>query len=274
MLGIALCGLLAIQALRRQVRRRREDRLRALAASNGLDYSPISEWLEASALINGAANRRIIDEFCGTDAAGTVRLGTLSFNVERASVQITESWSFLAQTVPGAPLPHILLLSQNESGRSLPASLDPRQKMLLEGDFPKYFDIYCSPGAERDALYILTPDLMASLADNAGFSSLEIIDNTVLFFTPGRFDPEDPAQWRRSLRMLSSVGADTLKRVRRFNRSQYSNSTRTQQHQPDSASSARKRLVTSLGRSNRSTQIVEATCAAVVAAAFVWASLR
>ncbi|GGF29705.1 hypothetical protein [Subtercola lobariae] len=142
--------------------------------------------------------------------------------------------------------------------------------MKLEGDFPNYFDVYCTPGSERDALYILTPDLMASLADNAGFSSMEITDNALIFFTPGGFDPEDPAQWRRCFRLLHSVGKDALKRTQRFNRVDLTESGQSMQPEIHS----HKRLTLSTGRSNRSTQLVEAACALVVVAVFLWAWLH
>ncbi|MCS5719036.1 DUF3137 domain-containing protein [Herbiconiux sp. CPCC 205763] len=273
-LAIASAGVFAVEAARRVARARREARLNRLAAANGLTYLRAGNWTESSALIYRARNCRTSDEFRSADANGSVRIGTLSLDVERAGTFVTENWGFTSQLVAGASLPHIMLVSRDPRSRSLPASFDPKLKMTLEGDFPKYFDLYCTPDAKLDTLYLLTPDLMASLVDNAGFSSMEFTGNRVFFFTPGRFDPDDRTQWERSLRLLSSVGADSLKRVQRLNRVGTGRDPLDQRRASASSARERPRLRLSIGRSNRSTQLVEAVCATVVAGALLWAWLH
>jgi hypothetical protein len=272
-LAIAVAGVLTVQLFHRRVAAGRKARLGRFAAANRLTYVPSDQWTEPSALIERAANCRTSDEFRRSDAVGSLRIGTLTFEVERASTFVTEHWGYIAQFVPGAPLPHIMLVSRDARGRSLPAALDPALKMTLEGDFSTYFDLYCTADARLDALYVLTPDLMASLLDNAEFSSMELTGNWVFFFTPGRFDPEDAAQWRRSLELVSTVGADSLKRVRRLNRVESARPVGDPTSTPMS-SAKRTRLTLSIGRSNWSTDFVGIACLLVIIGVFLWAWLR
>ncbi|HEY1530312.1 MAG TPA: hypothetical protein VGF80_05815 [Galbitalea sp.] len=71
-----------------------------------------------------------------------------------------KSWGFLAIGLDCA-LPALLFVSKlrQPGDLSLPVSPDPRTTLSLEGDFDKYFTLYCAAGSEEDALYVITPDL-------------------------------------------------------------------------------------------------------------------
>lgn len=58
------------------------------------------------------------------------------------------------------------------------------QKFDLEGDFNNHFNVYAPKDYERDALYILTPELMANIVDYAKDFDLEIIDNYLKMYRP------------------------------------------------------------------------------------------
>lgn len=64
--------------------------------------------------------------------------------------------------------------SSNFIGKDLPL-----QQIDLEGDFPKYFNLYCTSGKQIIALQIAAPNIMAYIIDNALNSDIEIIDNHV-----------------------------------------------------------------------------------------------
>jgi hypothetical protein len=98
-----------------------------------------------------------------------------------------------------APLPHIVLDAQrnNSWGKpGFPVSLAERQRLSLEGDFDRYFALYCPEGYEADALYLFTPDTMARLIDNAALFDIEIIDDYLFLYAPGELSTLDPALWR------------------------------------------------------------------------------
>lgn len=278
LLGLATFLLLLLEALRRRALRERQATLLAFADANGLTYTASRLWTEASALTQRVTNRSIVDVFTGEDDAGGLRVGTLAFESERGGLHLPERWTFVARTVGGEPLPHLVVISRHPHARDLPAAIDRAQRLDLEGDFPKHFDVYCTPGDERYALYLLTPDLMASLVDASRLWSLEVSDNEIRFFTPGAFDPEDPGQWLRCASVASAGSALASRRLHRYNRTPSPSSS---QPAPGSAASTspsiratRKRLRLSIGQSNRSTEVVGAACAAIVLAAVVWAWLH
>lgn len=55
----------------------------------------------------------------------------------------------------------------------------PTQKVTLEGDFPKYFQLYCQNNQQVVALQIIAPDIMAYIIDNLLDVDIEILDNHI-----------------------------------------------------------------------------------------------
>ncbi len=74
-------------------------------------------------------------------------------------------------------------------------TFDRDQKLSLEGDFDRYFSLYCPQGYERDALYLFTPDIMARFIDNAAALDVEIVDDWLFLYGKREFSGLDPATW-------------------------------------------------------------------------------
>ncbi len=73
------------------------------------------------------------------------------------------------------PLPHIYLDSHFDSKMSGPRFyISPKQRVSLEGDFDKYFQLYASDGYEQLALSIITPDVMQTMIDSSQYFDIEI----------------------------------------------------------------------------------------------------
>ncbi|MDB5177004.1 MAG: hypothetical protein JWN75_672 [Candidatus Saccharibacteria bacterium] len=53
------------------------------------------------------------------------------------------------------------------------------QRISLEGDFDKYFEVYSEKGRQVDTLSFLTPDVMANLIDTTALYDIETYDDTV-----------------------------------------------------------------------------------------------
>lgn len=89
-------------------------------------------------------------------------------------------------------LPHIVLDAKNNnyfgSTDNLPLPFDSDQRLSLEGDFDKYFTLYTPKTYERDALYVITPDIMQLLVDVFGNYDVEIIDNYAYIYRGGHLD--------------------------------------------------------------------------------------
>lgn len=94
-----------------------------------------------------------------------------------------------------AEAPRITLRSRRGGGAlsALPRVPRTRNELTLEGGFSDVFEVSVPDGYEVDALYLLTPDLMAILLDHAADCDLEIIDGTLhLYLSP--VDLTDPEQ--------------------------------------------------------------------------------
>jgi hypothetical protein len=124
---------------------------------------------------------------------------------------------YLAITLP-APLPHLYLdsLANGRSPGDLPTSVAKQQRLSLEGDFDRHFAAFAPTGYGTDALYALTPDVMAALIDDASAFDVEVIDDKVIFSTPNAADYSDPATWGRIETVLSGIALRLAKRAARY----------------------------------------------------------
>lgn len=87
------------------------------------------------------------------------------------------SFRYLSLRMPRA-LPHLLVDSR--SNGSLHAMLPGSQRLSFEGDFDRHFTVYAPEGYERDALELLTPDVMACLIDYGRSWDIEVIEDRLV----------------------------------------------------------------------------------------------
>lgn len=69
---------------------------------------------------------------------------------------------------------------------NLPDSFSRGQTLSLEGDFDKHFTLYAPKEYGRDALYVFTPDVMASVIDAGQAYDMEVVDDNLMLYIPGR----------------------------------------------------------------------------------------
>src|SRR5690606_3240844 len=115
--------------------------------------------------------------------------------------------------------PHMLLDSRqnNTWGFSGFAGLFDRAQVLsLEGDFDRWFTLYCPRQYETDALYVFSPGLMALCIDEVAPFDVEIVDDWMFVYSPRPFRMDDPALLERLFRIIDVVGSKTLKQTRRY----------------------------------------------------------
>ncbi|POH64589.1 MULTISPECIES: hypothetical protein [Cryobacterium] len=119
-------------------------------------------------------------------------------------------WHYLAVRLP-APLPHLILdaTSNNRLGSDLPTGVDRAQRLSLEGGFDRWFHLYRPVTYRSDALYLLTPDVMAALIDTASDFNIEIVDDTLVFFTSSTADFGTPEPWLA----IHAILADSASRI-------------------------------------------------------------
>ncbi len=117
-------------------------------------------------------------------------------------------------------LPHILLdgRSNNLLSRfsNLPASYRRDQLVELAGGFDKHFKTYVPKDYERDALEILTIDLMSDLVEYGANYDFEIIDDELYIYSSPGFDLSNPEQYERIFRLVQVVAEKLDKRAGRY----------------------------------------------------------
>lgn len=105
-----------------------------------------------------------------------------------------------------AEAPRIALRSRRGGGALslLPRRPRGRRELTLEGNFSDVFEVSVPAGYETDALYVLTPDLMAILLDASPDLDLEIVDRTLHVYFPA-IDLSDPQEASRFLTVIAAL---------------------------------------------------------------------
>jgi len=181
-------------------------RLTRFAHANAMSYlASVSAPGLPGMIFNIGSSRSSTDVVRG-DKPRFVEFANYTYTTGSGKNKSTHKWGYVAVKLT-VPLPNIVLdATSNNSlfGSNLPASFRPDQTLSLEGDFDRYFTLYCPEGYERDALYLFTPDIMARFIDHAAALDVEIVDDWLFLYGQRQFSTLDPATWAW---LFSVVGA-------------------------------------------------------------------
>ncbi len=113
-------------------------------------------------------------------------------------------------------VPHLLLLSRKnrEINNYIKFPLTA-QKLDLEGDFHKHFDLYYPEGYERDVYYILTPDIMLLLVELSGKYSVELLDDQ-LYLWRKRFNLTKQKEYEEVYKIIETLGDKIRKQTKMY----------------------------------------------------------
>ena len=199
-------------------------RLDGFAAANGLVFSRFGANPQYPGAIFARGDTRLAVDHFTSAADRFLDYGNYRYSTGSGKSRTTRVWGFMALQLDRA-LPNMVLDSKANNGlfggTNLPTVFDKNQVLHLEGDFDKYFTLYCPRQYEQDALYVFTPDLMALLIDtvssNAGAPfDVEIVDKWMFVYSNTAFDMRQPALHQRLFRIVDTVGAKTLHQTDRY----------------------------------------------------------
>jgi hypothetical protein len=224
--AVFLClAFVAIRAIVRMIVRdtrlsnrwRRRLRLERFAEANGGSYEPgglVPAFTGTLVDFDSAARARDVLVFSDFEV-GTARVTTGLSAVRR----IGREWGFLRVRLE-RPVPHILLVSvrsrRTHPRRSSRISYAEAQRLGLEGDFGRHFTVYAPDGYGADTLYVLTPDLMALLVDEASDCDIDLVDDWLVISAPRPFDVADRATLERIGALVDRVAAAAVRRTSRY----------------------------------------------------------
>lgn len=207
---VAVAGAAAVGAIAVVVRRGigRRARLWMLCAQRGWTYRGDIGDRPWGGSIDEQIERRARTATDHVDA----RADAVPFDAVRRTFTVGDGegasvHSVLTVRIPlPSEAPRITLRSRAGGGAlsALPRRRAAGDELRLEGGFSDAFEVSAPAGYEVDALYVLTPDLMAILWDTAADLDLEIVDQTLHVYLPD-IDLADPDVLGRFLTMVAAL---------------------------------------------------------------------
>ena len=194
-------------------------RLTRFAEANGLHFAPNVPGPDYPGTIFGVGTSRRITEHLYRSEGRNLDLGNYVYTTGSGKQRQVHRWGYLALKLDRT-LPHMVLDARDNNSifgfSNLPTSFDRNQVLSLEGDFDRYFTLYCPRQYERDALYVFTPDLMALLIDQTAHFDVEIIDDWLFAYSASALKFTDPGAMAHLFRIIDTVGERTLARTDRY----------------------------------------------------------
>ncbi|WP_336628121.1 MULTISPECIES: hypothetical protein [unclassified Microbacterium] len=182
-------------------------RLAGFAAANGMGYLPRLADPQLPGMIFSLGHGREATDLVRGTVPRFAEFANFRYTTGSGKNSQTHDWGYIAIKLD-VPLPNIVLDAQANNGffgTNLPAAYQGHQRLSLEGDFDRYFALYCPEGYEQDALYLFTPDIMARFMDTASAFDVEIVDDWLFLYAQNRpVSTLDPAVWAQ---MFGAVGA-------------------------------------------------------------------
>jgi hypothetical protein len=211
-------AVLFVRALRRRSGVR-QYRLNGFAEANGFVYEPHAPAPPLPGMIftRPGQSSAFVTDLLRRRSGPALEVGNHTCTTGSGKNTSTYRWGYAAMRLPVA-LPHIVLDAHgnNAIGRPrLPIAFARDQRLSLEGDFDRFFTLFCPEGYETDALYLFSPDTMAVFVDEAARLDVELVDDYLFLYFPGQLSTLDPALWERLL-ATADVLSERLMRWERW----------------------------------------------------------
>jgi hypothetical protein len=185
-------------------------RMHQMGLQNRLGYSPaLAGYGPGSVLAAGGGN--VWDLFVERDKVPAAWFGNARARGDAGQFRAPNGWSFVAVPLK-TDVPHMFLIPQGDNL----IGLGREQRLSLEGDFDRFFQLYAPVEYERDALYVITPDLMALLIDHLPGSYVETVDKLLIVTTPRSADFDSAEAWQRVSLLLDTVVPKALRQTRNY----------------------------------------------------------
>ncbi len=122
------------------------------------------------------------------------RLSYIEYTHSPERSETAGSFVMMRYTLPySVPQMIVNSLAEDTIGQrsSIGVKFDRSQKITLEGEFSKYFELYAPTQAGIEALTLLAPDVMQSIMASKRFCDIEIVDTYAYFYWPIGLEQND-----------------------------------------------------------------------------------
>ncbi|WP_022880548.1 hypothetical protein [Microbacterium sp. B19] len=210
--------VIGVSLLQQPAEVRRGIALSRFGREAGLEYVRSGGPVEARGVFftDGAAGRTPVyqSEFelrSGPSLSPDLRLGVATFRGNKNDPRGPRPvFRFLELRLP-RPVPHVMIDSlRNGRLREGPSAV---QRLRLEGDVDRHFAVYAPRGYERDALQLLTPDVLICLIDHGRAWDVEIVDDRVIVASTRFRQRQDATEVPGLLRFALLLGAELRTQV-------------------------------------------------------------
>ncbi|WP_440710105.1 hypothetical protein [Herbiconiux sp. YIM B11900] len=198
--------------------RRRVELLTRFARSNGFEYEHGDRSTDYPGTLFQRGTDRVVIDRLRRRGGRLFEAGNYAYEPGNTHGVFTQRWGYLVVQLDRG-MPHLFLNSRPNrllGAGGVPRGLAGAQILQLEGEFDRHFTLYCPQGYERDALYVLSPDLMALLIDHAAPYDIEIVDDLLFVYSPDPFDLTSERDWRRIRELLDAILGKSIRQTARY----------------------------------------------------------
>lgn len=194
-------------------------RLRRFADANGFVYRKHIRHDGRNGLLFETGHSQQFVDLLVTESHQAAELGNFQYTIGHGRGRQVHVRGFI-RILLDRHLPHMVLdaKANNLFGRvsNLSSGFGRDQRLSLEGDFDKHFSLYAPAEYKTDALYIFTPDVMASLIDAAHSYDCEIIDNSLYLYSGASINLADIEQIKELFTIAEKLHNQVNKQAQRY----------------------------------------------------------
>ena len=194
-------------------------RLSRFAGANGMRFTAVDSGLSYPGSLFGIGNTSWVFGHLSFDGGRFFDIGNYTYATGTGTSLSTSNWGYLAVQLDRS-LPNMVLDAKRNNRlfgtTNLPFSFAKDQVLSLEGDFDRYFTLYCPKEYESDALYVFTPDLMALLVDETQRFDVEIVEDWMFLYSAKPLNLVEVPTLTRLFAIIDTVGAKAIGQSERY----------------------------------------------------------
>ncbi len=209
-MGLGVFGLIAWLYMRGV---KNSIRLERFAKANGWEFKPTATTDEQGTIFQLGGERHSDRVISGQYKGREFWFGTHYYTTGTGKNRHVHVTGVLNLALTRA-VPHVVI-DGRQNRLPLGGEFNRSQQLELEGDFNKYFTVYCPKDYERDALYFLTPELMQVLVDMNDKYDVEMLGQELYFYAPAEMGANEK-QLRDIFNIIDTVGGEVSENTQRY----------------------------------------------------------